>query len=93
MSGVEEVRGTDAANGADGGTKILMIASYKDSSSTLSKTRDALAVFCRKAVTGIHREEPQFIEVLAIQLAQDCIIAGSILFSITRCHLNAPIII
>src|SRR5262245_53448982 len=48
-----------------------MIARHEQAAAALTETGDTLAVGCGQALTYVHREEPELIEVGAIESAQN----------------------
>lgn len=64
-----------------------MIARGQQTSASLVKTGDRLAVSFRQSSTGFDRKEPELMKVAGIERAQDGVVALRIRLSITRRYL------
>ncbi len=70
MPRMEEMRTPHLAQGAHGTAQILVISCDQQSAASLVKPNNALAVCGGEAVPRVHGEQPEFIDVRAIEHAQ-----------------------
>ena len=69
MATMKEMRATDATQGAERRTQILMITRGKNSSTSLAKARNALTICGTQAVTIIDGEKPKLIKIGCVEHA------------------------
>lgn len=76
--GMEMMRRADPAQGADGAAQIHVIARHQHAAAALAKGGYTGAILRRQIVSGVDREQPQFVIVGRAQRAEDRIIASQL---------------
>ncbi len=69
MASVKEMRATNAAQGAERRTQILMITGCENSSTSFAKARNALTICGTQAVTIIDGEKPKLVKIGCVEHA------------------------
>lgn len=80
---VEVIRGTDAAQRTKRDTKILMVARSKNHPASFTEATDRGAIQRSEPLSNVDAEEPQFVEIALVHLAQHWIISGRETFPVT----------
>src|SRR6266478_9233715 len=75
---VKEMRAAHATQRAERRSQILMISRRENTAAALTEARDALTILTCQSITYVNCEQPQLIEVRAVQCAQNGILCPSV---------------
>ena len=78
MPSVKEMRAAHSAEGTKRRSQILMISRRENTAAALTEARDALTILTCQSITYVNCEQPQLIEVRAVQCAQNGILCPSV---------------
>src|SRR6266849_4213292 len=92
---VKKMRAAYAAQGAKRRSQILMIARRENSAASLPEARNALTICDTQPITRIDGENPYFIKLARVELAQHLVVAVGVCLAIPRSRLikRVPMIV
>src|SRR5260370_27373472 len=85
---VKKMRAAHAAQGAKRRSQILMIARCENSAASLPEACNALTICVTQPITWIDGENPYFIKLARVELAQHLVVAVGVCLAIPRSHLT-----